>query len=218
MSLLILVGLFGLVYVFFLRPRAQAARRQRDTLMELSAGDEVLTAAGIFGTVLDVESDRVTLETAPGTRITVVRSTIARRITQPTAADPTWDDHDDDEVHDAYQEYKSGHEPGDDDEDENEDAHSETDHDDGDEDDADDDDEHESVAAHPENNGVAPDDHEDDEDEDEADHPASGSGGEADGEDAVTDAAGDDAAGDAAAGPDQGGAKGRRGSRRGRRP
>ena len=57
-SLLILVGLFALVYVFFLRPRAQAARRQRDTLMELSAGDEVLTAAGIFGTVLDVQADR----------------------------------------------------------------------------------------------------------------------------------------------------------------
>ena len=49
--------------------------------MELvDAGDEVLTGAGIFGTVLDVEADRVTLETAPGTRITVLRSTIARRI------------------------------------------------------------------------------------------------------------------------------------------
>ncbi|MGH9017244.1 MAG: preprotein translocase subunit YajC [Acidimicrobiales bacterium] len=78
-SLLIFVGLIGLVFVF-MRSRSQAARRQRDTLMELSAGDEVLTAAGIYGTVLDVEPDRVTLETAPGTRITVVRSTIARRI------------------------------------------------------------------------------------------------------------------------------------------
>src|SRR6202140_4840347 len=69
-SLLPLILIFGVAYVFFLRPRAQAARRQRDTIMELSAGDEVLTGAGIFGTVLDVEPDRVTLETAPGTRIT----------------------------------------------------------------------------------------------------------------------------------------------------
>ena len=91
-----------MVYVFFLRPRSQAARRQRDTLMELSAGDEVLTGAGIFGTVLDVEPDRVTLETAPGTRITVLRSTIARRITEPDGADSEWDEHDEDEAHDAY--------------------------------------------------------------------------------------------------------------------
>ena len=95
--------------MFFLRPRSQAARRQRDTLMELSAGDEVLTGAGIFGTVLDVESDRVTLETAPGTRITVLRSTIARRITDPAADTPSWDEHDEDEAHGAYHEYEHGH-------------------------------------------------------------------------------------------------------------
>jgi preprotein translocase subunit YajC len=109
-SLLPLVLIFGLAYVFFLRPRAQAARRQRDTLMELSAGDEVLTAAGIFGTVLDVEADRVTLETAPGTRITVLRSTIARKLGDPVDATPSWDEHDDDEAHGAYQDYEHSHE------------------------------------------------------------------------------------------------------------
>jgi preprotein translocase subunit YajC len=105
-SLLPLVFIFGLVYVLFLRPRAQQARRQRDTLMELSAGDEVLTGAGIFGTVLDVESDRVTIETAPGTRITVLRSTIARKMADPAEVTPSWDEHDEDEAHGAYHEYE----------------------------------------------------------------------------------------------------------------
>ena len=80
-SWILLLVIFFAAYFLFIRPRSQAARRQRETLMELVAGDEVLTGAGIFGTVLDVESDRVTIETAPGTRITVLRSTIARRIT-----------------------------------------------------------------------------------------------------------------------------------------
>jgi preprotein translocase subunit YajC len=109
-SLLFIVILFGLAYVFFLRPRSQAARRQRDTLMELSAGDEVLTGAGIFGTVLDVADDRVTLETAPGTRITVVRSTIARRITEPDAnsvAEQNWQD----EGHDGVAGAAGWHDP-----------------------------------------------------------------------------------------------------------
>jgi preprotein translocase subunit YajC len=115
-SLLPLILIFGVAYVFFLRPRSQAARRQRDTLMELSAGDEVLTGAGIFGTVLDVEEDRVTLETAPGTRITVLRSTIARKLNNPVGDEPSWDDHDEDEAHDAYQDYEHDHPEGEGDE------------------------------------------------------------------------------------------------------
>lgn len=82
---LIFILIIGLAaYFLFIRPRSQAARRQRETLMELGPGEEVLTGAGIFGTVLDVQDDRVTIETAPGTRITVLRSTIARRLTPPT--------------------------------------------------------------------------------------------------------------------------------------
>ena len=63
-TILFLVVIMAAAYVFFLRPRSQAARRQRETLMELGPGDEVLTGAGIFGTVLDVAADRVTIETA----------------------------------------------------------------------------------------------------------------------------------------------------------
>lgn len=89
---LIFIVVIGLAaYFLFIRPRSAAQRRQRETLQELVAGDEVLTGAGIFGTVLDVASDRVTIETAPGTRITVLRSAIARRITPETEApDDDW--------------------------------------------------------------------------------------------------------------------------------
>lgn len=78
--LLVIVAIGYFLWRSFGRQRQQQAARTRDLLVNLSAGDEVLTGAGIFGTVLDVEGDRVTLETAPGTRITVLRSTIARRI------------------------------------------------------------------------------------------------------------------------------------------
>lgn len=103
---ILLIGV--LAYFFFLRPRSQQARRQRETLQEVSVGDEVLTGAGIFGRVLDVEPDRITIETAPGTRITVVRSTIARRLTEPDEEQAEhWSQEDDDAVasddHEAHQ-------------------------------------------------------------------------------------------------------------------
>jgi len=160
-SLLPLVLIFGLAYVFFLRPRAQAARRQRDTLMELSAGDEVLTGAGIFGTVLDVEADRVTLETAPGTRITVLRSTIARKLSDPGDATPSWDEHDEDEAHGAYHDYEHNHDEDD------HDAHAEHEGDTEHEGDAEHDgDVHDGPTAH---DDTATDEH-DDKDGDPGDH------------------------------------------------
>jgi len=136
-SFLFLIVIFALAYFVFLRPRAQAARRQRDTLMELSVGDEVLTGAGIFGTVLDVEADRVTLETAPGTRITVLRSTIARRFTEHTVADEGWDEHDEHEAHEAHEAYEL-------------ERHGENEHDADEHDVEDHDDEHESHDEHDE--------------------------------------------------------------------
>jgi preprotein translocase subunit YajC len=124
-TLLFFVVIAGVFYMFFIRPRSQAVRRQRDTLMELSAGDEVLTAAGIFGTVLDVEPDRITLETAPGTRITVVRSTIARKIVEPDAnsvAEQNWHD----EGHDGVAAAAAWHDPTEDDEHDGADEHDPT--------------------------------------------------------------------------------------------
>jgi preprotein translocase subunit YajC len=102
-ELVFIVVIFGVLYMFFLRPRTLAARRQRDTLMEINPGDEVLTGAGIFGTVLDVEPDRVTLETAPGTRITVVTEPDSNSV-----AEQNWHD----EGHDGVAEAAGWHDPG----------------------------------------------------------------------------------------------------------
>ncbi|HLX89569.1 MAG TPA: preprotein translocase subunit YajC [Acidimicrobiales bacterium] len=113
-SLIFLVVIFAAAYFLFLRPRSQAARRQRETLTEVGPGDEVLTGAGIFGTVLDVEADRVTIETAPGTRLTILRSTIARRLGPDREEYEAEPDHDHDEASHAEIEPGDGKEPDDD--------------------------------------------------------------------------------------------------------
>ena len=50
--------------------------------MSLSLGDEVLTSSGIYGTVVEVDadSDRVTIDSGPGTRLVVARASIARKV------------------------------------------------------------------------------------------------------------------------------------------
>jgi preprotein translocase subunit YajC len=102
-SLIFFVVIFGLLFVVwrrFMKPRQRAAQSQRDTLMTLEPGDEVLTGAGIFGTVQHVHGDRVTLWTGTGSTITVLKRTIVRKVDED---DPDYvsDEHDPDE-HDSW--------------------------------------------------------------------------------------------------------------------
>jgi preprotein translocase subunit YajC len=50
---------------------------------ELQVGDEVLTAGGIYGTILAIDDDQITVEIAPQTQVRVARRAIAGVITEP---------------------------------------------------------------------------------------------------------------------------------------
>ena len=82
-SLLIIIALFAAVYFLFMRPRSQAMKRQREEQRKFSVGDEVLTAGGIVGRVIDDQGERITLETSVGASFTVLRQYIVRRIEEP---------------------------------------------------------------------------------------------------------------------------------------
>jgi preprotein translocase subunit YajC len=79
---LILIG--GIFYFLMIRPQQRRVREQRSLQNSVEVGDEVMTTAGIFGTVTEVDDDEgtVMVEIAPGTRIRMVRSGIARRLTE----------------------------------------------------------------------------------------------------------------------------------------
>jgi preprotein translocase subunit YajC len=81
-TLLFFVVIGYLLWRVFVRPQSQRAKQQRDLLATLRPGDEVLTSGGIFGTVLDLDADRVTIEASPGTRLVVARSAIARKVSE----------------------------------------------------------------------------------------------------------------------------------------
>ena len=72
---LALVGFWAIV----MRPARVQQRRVAELQSELAVGDEVIITAGIFGTVVEIEDDRVRLEIAPGTVITVARQVVVRR-------------------------------------------------------------------------------------------------------------------------------------------
>ena len=74
---------FGALWLMSSRTRKQqkAAQELRNNLV---AGDEVMTASGLFGTVVDITGDVVTLETSPGVTTRWVRAAILKKVDPPT--------------------------------------------------------------------------------------------------------------------------------------
>ena len=86
---LLLMG--GIFYFLLIRPQQRRAKAQQALLRSVEFGDEIVTTAGVFGTVIEIDDvdDIVTVEIAPGTRIRMVRAGIGRVVSDD---DETLDD------------------------------------------------------------------------------------------------------------------------------
>lgn len=98
MEMLIILALaFGAMYLMTSRNRKQQ-RQAADFRANLEIGQEVMTGSGLYGTIVDVEGDTITLESTPGNHTRWIRAAIAQAVT-PVDAD--LDDADADEADDA---------------------------------------------------------------------------------------------------------------------
>ena len=82
---LITIALLGF-WLIVMRPARVQQRRVAQLQAEVQVGDEVILSAGIFGTVVAIDGERVQLEIAPGTVITVARQVVVRRAPDEDAA------------------------------------------------------------------------------------------------------------------------------------
>jgi preprotein translocase subunit YajC len=93
--LIILVLAFGAMWLMTSRTRKQQ-RQAADFRANLEVGQEVMTGSGLFGTIVDVDGDTITLESTPGNQTRWIRAAIAKLV-EP-AAEPVEDDLADDEL------------------------------------------------------------------------------------------------------------------------
>ena len=75
--LVVLVVLFGLMWLLFIRPQKRRQQAQKDLLEQVGPGDEILTAGGFYGTVREVGDDELTVELAPGMIVRLARRAVA---------------------------------------------------------------------------------------------------------------------------------------------
>ncbi len=74
--LLMIGGLFVIMYFFMIRPQQKKQKDLRKMRDSLQKGDKVITAGGIYGTIVDMKDTYVLLEVDNNVKIRVDRSTI----------------------------------------------------------------------------------------------------------------------------------------------
>ena len=84
MPILMIVLLFGVMYFMMIRPQQKRRREAEQMQQTLGPGAEVVTIGGLYGHVVSVDDDTVTLEVAPGVHNRYARPAIARVVSGAT--------------------------------------------------------------------------------------------------------------------------------------
>jgi len=80
---LIIIVAFLLLWLIVVRPQRKRQNQQQQMLGELTVGDEVITAGGIYGTISRLGDDDVTVKIAPNLEVRVARRAIAGITSEP---------------------------------------------------------------------------------------------------------------------------------------
>lgn len=75
-SLLPIVLVFAIIYFLMIRPQHKRDQEHKAMIRALKPGDRVMTAGGIYGTLLEVNDETVLLDVGNNTSITVNRQSV----------------------------------------------------------------------------------------------------------------------------------------------
>lgn len=77
-----LILMFAVFYFLLIRPQQKRAKQHKEMVNSLRKGDEVITSGGMYGRVVDVQDDTVTLDLGK-TEVTILRSAVSAMSTVP---------------------------------------------------------------------------------------------------------------------------------------
>jgi preprotein translocase subunit YajC len=79
-----MLAMFGLMYFLLIRPQQKKQKEHQAMLSKIVAGDEVVTAGGILGKVIEVGDNFLTIEIAENVRIKVQRFQVTSLVPKGT--------------------------------------------------------------------------------------------------------------------------------------
>ena len=91
-SFVVIVGVMATFYIIFIRPARQEQKRLENTIRDLAVGDEIITTAGFFARIKQIETPeegpvQLVLDFGKGVEVRALTSSIVRRLS--AAAEPS---------------------------------------------------------------------------------------------------------------------------------
>ncbi len=86
-QLIVFAALIGLMYVMLILPQQRRVKSHQAMIDSLEVGDEVMTTAGIYGTITAIDDDVAMLEVAPSIELRIALASIGQRATEPDEDD-----------------------------------------------------------------------------------------------------------------------------------
>ena len=75
-NLIMILLIFGVFYLFMIRPQMKKQKEIKKFREAISVNDKVVTAGGIYGKVREIKDDKVVLEISDNVKVTVDKSSI----------------------------------------------------------------------------------------------------------------------------------------------
>jgi preprotein translocase subunit YajC len=80
-----IVLIFAGMYFLLIAPQRKKQKEHEKMIRALKAGDEVITAAGIYGKITSVKEDRVVVSISENTKVEMVPSYVHQKIVRKSA-------------------------------------------------------------------------------------------------------------------------------------
>lgn len=85
-SIIIMVVLLGVMYFMLIRPQNKKDKQDKEMRSNLQVGDEIMTVGGIYGKVVRIREDRITIASgAEKTKLEINKTAVANRLTDDKA-------------------------------------------------------------------------------------------------------------------------------------
>lgn len=85
-SLLPIVAIIAIFWFLMIRPQQKEQQRHREMIRSLKKGDMVVTIGGLYGKIMSLNEERISLRIADGVKVDVERGKVTR-VLRPDAED-----------------------------------------------------------------------------------------------------------------------------------
>lgn len=78
-----LVLMFGLMYLFLIRPQKKKEKKLRDQISAMIVGDNIVTIGGVVGRIVNLKDDEVTISTSVANTLITFKKSAINTVVKP---------------------------------------------------------------------------------------------------------------------------------------